>query len=146
MRGGPRHSQDKLLKFIRAHVETHGGSPSFSEMQAHLGLASKSGIARLIEMLERCGLIRRRERRANGIELLQTEDYHLPNCGCDRCARASYLGQLKLIQAIQAPAKLPRGIRLNGLRELSDTDRKAWRRAEKATATKDAPASMRSAG
>lgn len=45
--------------------------PSFEEMQAALGLASKSGVYRLIEQLERRGYIRRQPGMARSIEIIQ---------------------------------------------------------------------------
>lgn len=43
--------QKQLLEFVRDYVEQHGISPTYVEMQAHLGLASKSGVARLTKGL-----------------------------------------------------------------------------------------------
>lgn len=44
-------NQQKLLDFIRDRIEATGGSPTYEEMREHLGIASKSNVARLIEGL-----------------------------------------------------------------------------------------------
>lgn len=49
--------QLKLLTFIRAFVAEHEFSPSFDEMLAHMGLASKAGIHRIVHALERQGKV-----------------------------------------------------------------------------------------
>ena len=52
--------ETKLLAFVERHMAEHGGgSPSFEEMRIGVGLASKSGVARLVEALEAAGRIRR---------------------------------------------------------------------------------------
>lgn len=51
--------QYDLLTFLRSYVAQHGYGPSFDEMAAGLGLASKSGIDRLITGLEERGHVRR---------------------------------------------------------------------------------------
>jgi SOS-response transcriptional repressor LexA len=63
--------QALLLAFIDMRVREHGVSPSFEEMQRHLGLASKSGIHRLITGLEERGFIRRIPHRCRAIEVLR---------------------------------------------------------------------------
>lgn len=63
--------QSDLLEFIRSYVRENGGvPPSYDEMKAGLGLASKSGIARLMDALEERGLIRRLYHRARSLELM----------------------------------------------------------------------------
>lgn len=46
-----------LLKFVRAYVDREGVPPSFEEMKAAMGLASKSGIHRLINALQEQGCV-----------------------------------------------------------------------------------------
>lgn len=62
--------QQQLLEFIKAFMEHSGGvSPSFNEMQAELGLRSKSGIHRILTSLEERGYIARHQRLARAISV-----------------------------------------------------------------------------
>ena len=63
--------QYELLVFIDGHLKKHGVSPSFDEMKAALGLASKSGIHRLITGLEERGFIKRLAHRARALKVLR---------------------------------------------------------------------------
>src|SRR6056300_393995 len=63
--------QSELLAFLTSHMETHDVPPSFDEMRDALGLASKSGIHRLVSGLEERGYIRRLPNRARAIEVLR---------------------------------------------------------------------------
>ncbi len=51
--------QHQLLTFLIEHQAEHDISPSFDEMRQAVGLASKSGIHRLISGLEERGYIRK---------------------------------------------------------------------------------------
>ena len=63
--------QNELLTYLRNHIEQHDVPPSFDEMRNALGLASKSGIHRLISGLEERGYIRRLANRARAIQILE---------------------------------------------------------------------------
>ena len=63
--------QKELLDYLTAHAEAHDVPPSFDEMRDALGLASKSGIHRLVSGLEERGYIRRLANRARAIEILR---------------------------------------------------------------------------
>ena len=63
--------QSELLSFLTSHMDTHDVPPSFDEMRDALGLASKSGVHRLITGLEERGFIRRLANRARAIEVLR---------------------------------------------------------------------------
>ncbi len=63
--------QYELLVFIDKRLKDSGVSPSFDEMKDALGLASKSGIHRLITGLEERGFIRRLPHRARALEILR---------------------------------------------------------------------------
>ena len=63
--------QHDLLVFIDKRLSKDGVSPSYDEMKDALGLASKSGIHRLITALEERGFIRRLPHRARALEVLQ---------------------------------------------------------------------------
>lgn len=63
--------QADLLAFLRQHQAAHGYGPSFDEMMVALGLASKSGIFRLLGGLENRGLIRRQPNRARSVLLIE---------------------------------------------------------------------------
>ena len=67
---GLTRQQSRLLAFIDARVEKDGIAPSYDEMAAHMGLASKSGINRLILALEERGRIRRMPHRARAITVV----------------------------------------------------------------------------
>ncbi|PHR93368.1 MAG: repressor LexA [Robiginitomaculum sp.] len=63
--------QHDLLKFIDKRLKKNSISPSYDEMKDALGLASKSGIHRLITALEERGFIRRLPHRARALEVLK---------------------------------------------------------------------------
>jgi repressor LexA len=73
------HQQQKLLFLIRDRLEMGGVPPSFDEMRDALGLASKSGIHRLMMGLEERGFIRRLPQRARAIEILKMPEAMLPD-------------------------------------------------------------------
>ena len=63
--------QSTALRFIQATLAARGTAPSFEEIRIHLGLASKSGVARLVAGLERRGRIRRLPHAARAIAVLE---------------------------------------------------------------------------
>jgi repressor LexA len=63
--------QHDLLVFIDRCLKQTGVSPSFDEMAAALGLASKSGVFRIITALEERGFLARRHKRARALEVLR---------------------------------------------------------------------------
>lgn len=63
--------QNELLLFIQKRLSEDGVSPSFDEMKEALGLASKSGVHRLVSALEERGFIRRLAHRARALEVLK---------------------------------------------------------------------------
>ena len=63
--------QSELLTYLSDHMQHHDVPPSFDEMRDALGLASKSGIHRLVSGLEERGYIRRLANRARAIEILK---------------------------------------------------------------------------
>ena len=63
--------QHELLVFLEQRLNENGISPSYDEMKDALGLASKSGIHRLITGLEERGFIRRLPHRARALEILR---------------------------------------------------------------------------
>ncbi len=68
--------QKDLLLLIDARIKAKGVPPSYDEMKDSLGLASKSGIHRLITALEERGFIRRLPNKARALEVLKLpEDY-----------------------------------------------------------------------
>lgn len=66
--------QHELLLFIHQRLSQDGVSPSFDEMKEALGLASKSGVHRLVSALEERGFIRRLPHRARALEVLKTPE------------------------------------------------------------------------
>ena len=68
--------QKDLLLLIDRKIKAVGVPPSYDEMKDALGLASKSGIHRLITALEERGFIRRLPNKARALEVLKLpEDY-----------------------------------------------------------------------
>jgi repressor LexA len=63
--------QSELLTYLSDHMRQHDVSPSFDEMRDALGLASKSGVHRLVSGLQERGYIRRLANRARAIEILK---------------------------------------------------------------------------
>jgi len=69
--------QKDLLLLIDRKIKTVGVPPSYDEMKDALGLASKSGIHRLITAVEERGFIRRLPNKARALEVLKLpEDYN----------------------------------------------------------------------
>ncbi|MCO6390335.1 transcriptional repressor LexA [Aliihoeflea aestuarii] len=66
--------QHELLLFIHQRLKESGIPPSFDEMKEALGLASKSGIHRLITALEERGFLRRMPNRARALEVIKLPD------------------------------------------------------------------------
>ena len=65
--------QRKLLDFIAGYQRAHrGDSPSFEEMAAGVGLASKAPVHRLLEGMEQRGAIVRDRHRARAIRIVAT--------------------------------------------------------------------------
>ena len=73
--------QKELLEFLTTYAEKHDVPPSFDEMRDALGLASKSGIHRLVSGLEERGYIRRLANRARAIEILKPINAAANNVG-----------------------------------------------------------------
>lgn len=67
---GLTRRQHELLGFIQSRIWEFGYPPSFDEMVVALGLHSKSGVLRLLRGLEERGAIRRLEKRARAIEII----------------------------------------------------------------------------
>ena len=63
--------QHQLLTFLIGYQADKDITPSFDEMRQAVGLASKSGIHRLVSALEERGYIRRLPNRARAIEILR---------------------------------------------------------------------------
>lgn len=63
--------QSELLSYLNEHMQQHEVPPSFDEMRDALGLASKSGVHRLVSGLEERGYIRRLANRARAIQILK---------------------------------------------------------------------------
>lgn len=66
--------QKDLLLLIDRKIKDSGVPPSYDEMKDALGLASKSGIHRLITALEERGFIRRLPNKARALEVLKVPE------------------------------------------------------------------------
>jgi SOS-response transcriptional repressor LexA len=62
--------QLKCLTYLADYIGARGYSPSFSEIADHMGLASKSGVVRLLNALEDLGKVRRLHQRARSVEVV----------------------------------------------------------------------------
>lgn len=72
------HRQAELLAFIeRYQAENNGVSPNFNEMQAAIGITSRSALHERLKGLEERGRIRRLFARRRAIEVL-SEPVELP--------------------------------------------------------------------
>jgi hypothetical protein len=67
--GGLTRRQDDALQFIREYHAEHGIVPSYREVAYGLGLASVSGVYRLIDCLEDRGYLTRLPNQARSIVL-----------------------------------------------------------------------------
>lgn len=63
-------AQSKLLGYVRNYIATHDYSPSYDEMATAMGVASKSGIHRIIHGLMAAGKVRMRFGSARSIEII----------------------------------------------------------------------------
>ena len=67
--------QKKLLAYLSEVIEdTDGIAPSYDEMRVAMGLASKSGIHRMIKALEERGYIERLPNKARAIKIIPRDD------------------------------------------------------------------------
>ena len=67
---GMTKQQARLKAFIVAYAAEHGYSPTFQEMADGLGLASKSGIVRLMRGLAHRGHVRFRPGTQRSVEVI----------------------------------------------------------------------------
>jgi repressor LexA len=61
--------QRKLYDFVKEFLDQHGFSPSYSEINDHLGIKSKGGVHRLVTALSDRGFIEYRYGRARSITI-----------------------------------------------------------------------------
>lgn len=68
-------AQAELLAFIKRYLDENDGvSPSFDDMREGIGLASKSGVARLVDALVERGFLRRLPNRARALEVVGRDE------------------------------------------------------------------------
>ena len=68
--GGLTAHQKRVHEYLASFIAQHGIAPSYDEIQAHLGLASKSSVHRVIHELEERGAIQRLPNRARAITII----------------------------------------------------------------------------
>ena len=87
--------QAKLMLFVQRYIDQHKGvSPSYTEMTTFCGLASKSGVNRMLNSLEKRGFISRFPGLARAITVLKrVPDPH----SSPDAAREAYKAALKSI-------------------------------------------------
>ena len=61
--------QSNCLDFLKERIGATGVGPSYNEIRAHLNLASRSGVTRLLDALVERGAIHRMKYRARAIEI-----------------------------------------------------------------------------
>ncbi len=81
--------QKDLLILLDQRIKAVGVPPSYDEMKDSLGLASKSGIHRLITALEERGFIRRLPNKARAIEVLKMPSELQPTPSAPQAANDS---------------------------------------------------------
>lgn len=74
-RHGLTPEQARLLAYIAEFCDREGHSPSYQQMAGAMGLASKSGVHRLIEALHERGCIHRLPNRARSIEVVNASRF-----------------------------------------------------------------------
>jgi repressor LexA len=72
--------QAECMEFLRSYSRVNGFSPTYSEIRDHLGLASKSGVLRLVIALEQRGHIRRLKHSSRAVRLVEP-GMVCPHCG-----------------------------------------------------------------
>jgi repressor LexA len=98
--------QSELLTYLSDHMQQHDVPPSFDEMRDALGLASKSGVHRLVSGLEERGYIRRLANRARAIEILKPVTAAAGGVVTRAVETASNLVSLPLLGRIAAGAPI----------------------------------------
>lgn len=73
--------QNDLLKFIHERMKESGIAPSYDEMATGVGVASRSGVHRLLVGLEERGFIRRLPNRSRAIEIVRLPEVMAPRFG-----------------------------------------------------------------
>lgn len=63
--------QQRALAFIGGYISIQGFSPTYDEIKDALGIASKSGVCRLVKALERLGKLRRTPNAYRSLEVVE---------------------------------------------------------------------------
>jgi SOS-response transcriptional repressor LexA len=63
--------QRNLMLYLQRYIDANQCCPTFDEMATGVGLASKSGVSRLLDGLEARGYVQRREHMQRAISLLK---------------------------------------------------------------------------
>ena len=63
--------ESQCLHLIREYIRSHGYSPTYRWLADHMGLASLSGVHRVVSSLEGQGRVQRMSRKARSIELVE---------------------------------------------------------------------------
>lgn len=63
--------QSQVLQFIDSYMTKFGFSPTYAEIAEHMGLASKSPVAKHIDALEAAGYVKKSAKNARGLTLLK---------------------------------------------------------------------------
>jgi SOS-response transcriptional repressor LexA len=115
---GLTRQQARALDFVRRYANEHGFSPSFQEVAAGVGLASKGGAKRLLDHLRDRGFISFAPRQARSIQLIER-----PAAGADLSRRTD--GELKaLIDAARAELRRRHGVHERGA--AAETNGMGW--------------------
>jgi len=112
--------QKQLFDYLCHYITQSGGvSPSYDEMKDALGLASKSGIHRLVESLIGQGYIRRPFNRARAIEIVRLPSvYEAPAARPIIVNKTISLGVIASHIALQTWCRADLETVMNSLKEL----------------------------
>lgn len=64
--------QSKVLEFVASYCEKHGYSPSYQEIGEAVGIASKSGVKRLVDALVERGRLNILPRKARSLIVVES--------------------------------------------------------------------------
>ena len=104
--------QHAALSFIDGRISATGVAPSFEEIKDHLGLASKSGVHRLVDALVERGFLRRLPNRARALDVVRRPGemvHHAIPSAANDVASVPMLGRIAagvLIEAIASPERV----------------------------------------
>lgn len=112
--------QHQLLSYLIDYQADKDITPSFDEMRQAVGLASKSGVHRLVSALEERGYIRRLPNRARAIEILRHPGSPASADGpSSNVVEADFTGSLSSVVALPLLGRIAAGTPIEALSDPS---------------------------